>query len=127
MFTDEEFHFLVEHPHGRLVTIGPDDSPQIHPVVFVADPVSGDIDIAGPRLRDSQKYRNVRRDPRVSLSVDDPERPLLGDDPRGRGIKLDGYAEATEHAGVDVIRIHPLRLDDWNIDDTASHRSRFLD
>jgi pyridoxamine 5'-phosphate oxidase family protein len=126
VFTDVEFRFLVEHPRGRLSTIGPDDSPQIHPVVFVVSAGSGDIDITSPHLRDTQKYRNVRRDPRVSLAVDDPERPLLGDDPRGRGITLDGYAEATERAGLDVIRIHPLRLDDWNIEDTVAHHTRFL-
>ena len=71
VFTEAELGLLVASRHGRLVSLGADDTPQIHAVSFVVDAVSGCIDISGPRLRDSQKYRNIRHDPRVTLIVDD--------------------------------------------------------
>jgi pyridoxamine 5'-phosphate oxidase family protein len=126
VFTDSELRFLVSLQQGRLVTIGPDDAPQIHPVTFVVDSDLGSVDISSTRLRDSQKYRNVRRDPRVSLVVDDPTLPLRGfDELSGRGLEIHGMAELAEKSGADVIRIRPVRLDRWNLGD-AGHHSRFV-
>ena len=126
MFTDSELRFLESLRQGRLVTIGPDDAPQIHPVTFVVNSDLGSVDISSARLRDSQKYRNVRRDPRVSLVVDDPSLPLRGfDELSGRGLEIHGMAELAEKSGADVIRIRPVRLDRWNLGD-AGHHSRFV-
>jgi len=41
-------------------------------VAFVVDSGYGSVESVAFGLRESQKYRNVRRDPRVSLVVDDP-------------------------------------------------------
>ncbi|MCW2513334.1 MAG: hypothetical protein JWR11_2376 [Mycobacterium sp.] len=124
-FTDVEFHFLASIGHGRLVTIGPDGAPQVHPTAFAVDADSGSLEISGSQLRDSQKYRNVRRDPRVSLTVEDPSHPLRGfDDRDGRGVEIHGFAELSERSGVDIILIHPVRLELWNVQDIG-HRSRF--
>ena len=126
MFTDAEFRFLDSLRHGRLVTIGPGDSPQIHPVPFVVYAASGSIEVGGARLRDTQKYRNVRRDPRVSLIVDDPSLPLRGfDELSGRGVEIHGFAELAERSGSDIIRIRAVRVDDWNLEDIG-HHSRFV-
>jgi pyridoxamine 5'-phosphate oxidase family protein len=126
VFTDTELRFLESLRQGRLVTIGPDDAPQIHPVTFVVNSDLGSVDIGGARLRESQKYRNVRRDPRVSLVVDDPSLPLRGfDELSGRGLEIHGMAELAERSGADVICIRPVRLDRWNLGD-AGHQSRFL-
>jgi len=78
VFTDAEYRYLAARQHARLVSIGPGDAPQIHPVSFSIDALRGWIDIGGPRLRDSQKYRNIRRDPRVTLFVDDESASLQG-------------------------------------------------
>ena len=126
MFTDSELRFLESLQQGRLVTIGPDDTPQIHPVTFVVNRDLGSVDISSPRLRDSQKYRNVRRDPRVSLVVDDPSLPLRGfDELSGRGLEIHGMAELAERPGADVICIRPVRLDGWNVGGSG-HQSRFV-
>jgi pyridoxamine 5'-phosphate oxidase family protein len=86
----------------------------------------GSVDISSARLRDSQKYRNVRRDPRVSLVVDDPSSPLRGfDEPSGRGLEIHGIAELAEISGADVIRVRPVRLDSWNLEGSG-YRSRFI-
>lgn len=124
MFTDTELRFLDAHQQGRLATIGPDGAPQIHPVVFVVDSGYGSVDITS--VRESQKYRNVRHDPRVSLSVDDPSLPLRGfDEPTGRGVEIHGFAELAEISGTDVIRVRPVRLDSWNLGGSG-HHSRFV-
>jgi pyridoxamine 5'-phosphate oxidase family protein len=124
VFTDTELRFLGSHQQGRLVTIGPDDAPQIHPVTFVVDSGYGSVDIIS--VRESQKYRNVRHDPRVSLSVDDPSLPLRGfDEPTGRGVEIHGFAELAEISGADVIRVRPVRLDSWNLGGSG-HQSRFV-
>lgn len=124
MFTDTELRFLESHQQGRLVTIGPDGAPQIHPVTFVVDSGYGSVDIIS--VRESQKYRNVRHDPRVSLSVDDPSLPLRGfDEPTGRGVEIHGFAELAEISGAEVIRVRPVRLDSWNLGGSG-HQSRFV-
>ena len=108
MFTDTELRFLESRQQGRLATIGPDDAPQIHPVAFVVDSGYGSVDISGVRLRESQKYRNVRRDPRVSMAIIDPENPYRYIEIRGRVVEIteDGADEsinklAKKYLGVD--------------------------
>jgi pyridoxamine 5'-phosphate oxidase family protein len=126
VFTDRELRFLESLQQGRLVTIGPDDAPQIHPVTFVVNSDLGSVDISSTRLRESQKYRNVRRDPRVSLIADDPSLPLQGfDEPTGRGVEIHGFAELAAISGADVIRVRPVRLDSWNLGGSG-HQSRFV-
>lgn len=129
MFSEAESRFLDENTRGRLSTIGADGDPQIHPVLFIADARTGTVDVVGGAgLRDSQKYRNIRRDPRATLTVDDPALPLGGTDDRriGRGLVVHGLAEAIESRGFDVIRIRAVRVDEWNVD-SCGHRSRFVD
>lgn len=128
MFTESERSFLSEVSRGRLSTLDAVDWPQIHPVAFVVDAEQGTIDVVGPNLRDTDKYRNVRRDPRVTITIDDPAMPLSGTDDRqmGRGIVVRGLAEAAEVSGHDTIRIRPVRIDEWNLD-AVGHRSRFVE
>jgi PPOX class probable F420-dependent enzyme len=54
---------------AHLVTLNRDGSPQVSCVWVGLD---GDEIVAG-HLRDQQKLRNVRRDPRVSLSIEGSE------------------------------------------------------
>lgn len=71
VFTDAEYAYLAGHPSGRLATIGPDGALQVHPVALWLNEAAGTIDIGGPALATSQKFRNVQADPRISLVVDD--------------------------------------------------------
>ena len=59
---------------AHLVTINPDGSPQVS-IVWVG--LDGD-DVVSAHLREQQKLRNVRRDPRVSISVEAPGTNALG-------------------------------------------------
>jgi PPOX class probable F420-dependent enzyme len=68
----EELCALIERgPLAHLATINPDGSPQVT-VIWIG--LDGD-DIVSGHMHLSQKVRNVRRDPRVSLSFDAPRRP----------------------------------------------------
>jgi PPOX class probable F420-dependent enzyme len=59
---------------AHLVTVNPDGSPQVS-IVWVG--LEGG-DIVSAHLLDQQKLRNVRRDPRVALSLEAPGTNALG-------------------------------------------------
>jgi PPOX class probable F420-dependent enzyme len=70
---------------ANVATIGPNGEPQNNPVWFDWD---------GGRIRFSQlpvrqKYRNLQRDPRVALSIVDPQNPY-------RYIEVRGVVERVE-------------------------------
>ena len=65
---------------AHVATIGPDGAPQVTPVWFDWD---------GARLLlalapDRQKMRNLRRDPRLAVSIVDPANPIRYLEIRGR-------------------------------------------
>jgi pyridoxamine 5'-phosphate oxidase family protein len=122
VFTTAEHEYLTGHPLGRLASIGPDGAPQIHPVAFRVNADTGTIDIGGPALGRSQKFRNVRADPRVSFVVDDQAETPNPIGQTGRGIELRGRAEIVTHDppptaafSRELIRVHPRRIIAWNI------------
>jgi len=126
MFTDVERSYLRTQRLGRLATIGPDGAPQNLPVAYWVNAADETIDIGGPALSDSQKFRNIAADPRVSFVVDDIATPKESVGPggqRGRGIEIRGRAEilVADHPLMDgftndVIRIRPRRIVAWNLD-----------
>jgi PPOX class probable F420-dependent enzyme len=70
---------------GHLATVRADGAPQVSPMWFAWD---------GTYLRFThtstrQKYRNVRADPRVAFSIDDPERPPRHLEIRGQVERID--------------------------------------
>jgi pyridoxamine 5'-phosphate oxidase family protein len=127
IFTDAEYMYLAGHPLGRLATIGPDGAPQIHPVAFWLNDGTGTIDIGGPALTRSQKFRNIQADPRVSFVVDDQAGTPNPIGQTGRGIEVRGHAEIvtldpplTAAFSSETLRIHPHRIIAWNIGEFAA-------
>ncbi|MGO9836344.1 MAG: PPOX class F420-dependent oxidoreductase [Polyangiaceae bacterium] len=98
---------------GRLVhlaTINPDGTPQVTCVYAGWD---GDEIVAG-HLADYQKLRNIRRDPRVTLSVES-DVPFEGFSPY---LVIKGIARVEEGGAVSVLRRitngqFPPPGDDW--------------
>src|SRR5688572_3451929 len=76
-----------------LATVMPDGSPQVTPVWFDYDGTYIRVNSARGRVKD----RNMRRDPRVALSIVDPDNPYRYVMIRGRVI------EFTETGAVDHI------------------------
>ena len=120
-FTDAETGYLASQRLGRLATIGPDGSPQVKLVGFRYNPELGTIDVAGFNMATSQKFRNVRRNGRAALVVDD----IASASPwRVRFLEIRGTAEAIPAPGGSVglngkalIRIHPIRILSFGIEE----------
>jgi pyridoxamine 5'-phosphate oxidase family protein len=131
VFTDAEYAYLAGHPLGRLATIGPDGAPQAHPVALWLNEEAGTIDIGGPELARSQKFRNVQADPRVSLVVDDQAATPNPIGQTGRGIEVRGQVEIvtldpplTPGFSSETLRVFPHRIIAWNIGEFAPSPGR---
>ena len=82
----ERFHDLLESTAlAHVATIGPRGEPQSNPVWFGWD--GEHVKFSHTKTR--QKYRNLNRDPRVALSMVDPENPL-------RYLEVRGVVERIE-------------------------------
>lgn len=129
-FTERETRYLTSQSLGRLATVRPDGAPQNSPVTFWFDAATGTIDIGGPALSRSQKYRNVQAQPEVSFVVDDlipAGEPSGPGGQRGRGLEIRGRAELLtvdrpllDGFSAEVIRIRPRRIISWNVDAPGS-------
>ncbi|WP_242440651.1 pyridoxamine 5'-phosphate oxidase family protein [Streptomyces sp. CB02923] len=92
-FIAKELKYFSGQELRRFATIGPDGGPQVRPVGFRLNE-DGSLDIGGPHLKTSRKYRNTPAQHGVCRVVDDlaPE-----DDPVaagwGRGVEIRGVAE----------------------------------
>lgn len=122
IFSAAELAYLGRQRLARLGTIGPGGAPQVRPVGFVVDPEAGTIDIPGLRNPSTQKWRNVLRDGRVSLVVDD----VVPEPWQPRALEIRGVAEAlpdvlpeSAFPGVQpgVIRIHARRILAYGIEE----------
>ncbi|WP_405015039.1 PPOX class F420-dependent oxidoreductase [Kitasatospora sp. NBC_01539] len=131
VFTPEELHYLAGQRLGRLATVGPGGEPQVRPVGFRLNE-DGTVDIGGPKMTASRKYRNVVRVPHVSFLVDDM---TSADDPDavapgwGRGVEIRGHVElltvevppvAPGFFSHEIIRVHPDRIISWNLAEKGS-------
>ena len=93
---------LQSKQFAHLATVGPDGSPQSSPMWFLWD--GEHIKFTTTTTR--QKYRNIRRDPRVAVSITDADNPYtyaefrgvvqqIEEDPQGRF-----YDTLAKHYGV---------------------------
>ena len=81
----EQYVDLFQKPaFGHLATLNPDGSPQVTPVWL--DLEDGLILVNSAKGR--KKDRNLRRDPRVALSVADPSNPYRYLEVRGRVVEI---------------------------------------
>jgi hypothetical protein len=76
---------LTKVSFGHVATIGPDGEPQVNPVWFEWD---GEF-LKFSQTTTRQKYRNVQRDPRIAISVLDPDNPYRYIEVRGRVERIE--------------------------------------
>ena len=70
-FTEPEIAYLRSQRLGRLATVGPDGQPHVVPVSFRYNPEQDTIDVGGHGFAQRKKYRDVQRNPRVAIVIDD--------------------------------------------------------
>jgi PPOX class probable F420-dependent enzyme len=83
---------LLERPlYASLGTTRPDGAPQVNPMWFVWD---GEF-VWFTHTSKRQKYRNLAQEPRVSISIFDPEQPTRYIEIRGEVDHIDADPEAS--------------------------------
>jgi len=114
-FTDPELHYLNTQPLMRFASASPQGRPDIAAVAFGVD--SDDIVTSGFDIRKTVRYRNIGKNPRASVVVDD----LASTDPWApRGIKVYGSVVIEDDAAGQRFRITPEVIWSWGINDAVA-------
>ncbi|WP_328928314.1 PPOX class F420-dependent oxidoreductase [Streptomyces sp. NBC_00190] len=117
-FSEAELTYLRSQRLGRLATVDATGQPQANPVGFFPQE-DGTILVGGMAMGTTKKWRNLQRNPRLALVVDD----LVNTNPwRVRGVEIRGHAtlevgphELGPHFSPEVIRIHPDHVHAWGL------------
>ena len=109
--TPRDVALLKAKTFAHLATLMPDGSPQVSPVWIDVDQGAGLILVNTAEGR--TKPENVRRDPRVAISLTDPEDPYHAVMIRGRVVE-DTHDGAAEH--IDELSRRYTGHDYWSHD-----------
>ncbi len=123
-FTPEEIEYLKSQRLGRLATVNAAGEPHVVPVGFRYNAELDTIDIGGRNITQSKKFRDVSRNGRAALVVDDVLPPW-----QPRGIEVRGRAEIVATGGQEIvssfvpeiIRVFPTRIISWGLEGDAYH------
>lgn len=96
--SDRARDLLESDALAHLVTIGADGAPQVS-VVWVG--LEGDEVVAAHLDPDQQKLRNLRRDPRVAISI---ETDVVGDHGLREYLVLHGTARLTDGGAPELLQ-----------------------
>lgn len=115
-FSDNELAFLQNGPKlARIATVDAAGDPHVVPTGWHYNAERNTIDLGGRALERTQKYRNVARNRRAAVVIDDVLPPW-----RPRAVLVKGPAEALDG----LIRVHPERVVSWGIEsDRIGERS----
>ena len=133
MFSQKEAEYLRSQRLARIGTAaasstGGSIQPDVVPVGFDFD---GDyFYVSGMNLIKSTKYKNVQKNPKVALVIDDLN-SVNPWEPRGIRVygiadvvtRQDGYMQQTDHPSATYIRIKPLKKWSWGIEAPVFQRS----
>ena len=83
------------------------------------NPETGTLDLGGLQISKTRKWRDIERDPRVAVVIDDVLPPW-----RTRAIEVRGRAEHVaqggkvfgEHFGEEMIRVYPEKIISWGLE-----------
>jgi len=115
VFSPAEIKYLESQRLARIATAGRDCQPHVVPVAFRYSPETDTIDVCVHDFAQRKKYRDVQRNPRVAIVVDD----LASTEPwRPRMIEIRGQAEVLPTGGETIgrgfdppmFRIRPKRV-----------------
>lgn len=97
---------LDEPGFAHLASLGPEGEPQSHPVWYEFR--DGELKISTTKQR--QKYRNVRRDPRVAVTITDPDDPYRYLEIRGEVTDIE---DDPEKEFIDALADRYLGADEY--------------
>jgi pyridoxamine 5'-phosphate oxidase family protein len=119
IFREAELRYMTGGRQlARIATVGADGTPHVVPVAWIYNAVRETIDVGGHELEGSKKFRDVARNGRAAIVIDD----LASTDPwHPRGIEVRGRGEAIA-LPTPLIRIHPERIVSWGLE--AGRRAR---
>ena len=127
-FTDLEIEYMAGQRLGRIATVGADGQPHVVPTSFRYNAEHDAIDVAGMRMSQTKKTRDVERTGRASIVVDDVLPPW-----QPRMIEVRGTAEVLPAGGKatfgdnfedTMVRIRPVRIVAFGIDPGGSANAR---
>jgi pyridoxamine 5'-phosphate oxidase family protein len=137
MFTEKEKEYIKSQRLARIATVSsvsPSDMASNQPDVV---PVGFDFDgeyfyVGGINILKSTKYKNVLKNNKVALVIDDL-RSIDPWDPRGVRIygisdtvdRKGGYMSNTNHPQSRYIRIKPIKKWGWGIDEPVFVEGKF--
>jgi pyridoxamine 5'-phosphate oxidase family protein len=136
IFSQKEIEYLQSQRLARIATaaVSTQDNRSIQPDVV---PVGFDFDgkylyVGGMNLLKSTKYRNVLKNAKVAIVIDDLK-TIDPWDPRGIRIngttdittRQGGYMESTDHPNPQYIRITPKRKWSWGIEEPVFVKGKF--
>ena len=114
-FTDSELDYLNNQPLMRFASASPQGRPDIAAVAFVVD--GDDIVTSGFDIRKTVRYRNIGKNPRASVVIDD----LAATEPWApRGIKVYGSVVIEDDSAGQRFRITPEVIWSWGINDAVA-------
>jgi pyridoxamine 5'-phosphate oxidase family protein len=122
VFSAQEIEYLNSQRLARLATAGADGQPHVVPLAFRYNPEEDTIDVGGHDFAKRKKWRDVQKNPKVAIVVDD----LASVQPwRPRGIEIRGEAEVLHSGGKavnpgfddEMFRIRPRRIFSWGLEE----------
>ena len=82
--SDKQKQLITGKNYGHIATINKDGSPQVSPVWIELD---GNLLVVNSEQK-RRKVRNLKRDPRVSVSIQNAENPYQYVEIRGRAVEI---------------------------------------
>jgi pyridoxamine 5'-phosphate oxidase family protein len=110
-FSSAELAYLTsERRLARVATVGADGTPHVTPIGMWS--VTGDhtIEVTGHDFDKTKKFRDVARNGRAAIVIDDVLPPW-----QPRGVQVRGRAETIDGPRP-AIRIYPDRVISWGLD-----------
>jgi PPOX class probable F420-dependent enzyme len=100
---------------AHLVTLMPDGSPQVSPVWIARE---GELLVVNS-AKGRQKDKNLRRDPRVALSIQDPDNAYRYLEVRGR---VEQITEQGADASIDALAKHYMGVEKYPLRKAGEQR-----
>jgi pyridoxamine 5'-phosphate oxidase family protein len=122
VFTQAEIDYMGRVTLARLATIGPDGRPHVIPVTYHYNADEDAIDLGGIDFAAGKKWRDAKRNPKITLLIDD------FDPPEAHALEIRGDAEIHETGGSTInprfpnfvepfIRLQPRRIVSWGLNE----------